>query len=204
MVKQTCYSVYANVFMLVGLNFYVKPISDCIGFCKFHFYFRVPNSFVTYFSEYINLVIFVIVFLLRCCLSSHALFDYFFSSQSLFSVIFTMVLNSLMLFLLFSCNLCSILVQFLNVTIFCSPVWQETLFIVMPEVIGFVHIYFCGFLFVWNILVQVWCLYIIFFGDFAYRTLCCFLMFYYWFRRDFFCCIWQNHSLQIWYNILML
>jgi hypothetical protein len=31
---------------------------------------------------------------------------------------------------------------------FSSPVWQEILFIVMPEVIGFVHIYFCGSLFI--------------------------------------------------------
>jgi hypothetical protein len=62
----------------------------------------------------------------------------------LFSVIFTIVLNSLMLFILCSGNLYNILVQFLNMTIFCTPVWQEILFTVMPEVIGFLHVYFCG------------------------------------------------------------
>jgi hypothetical protein len=92
MVKQTCYSVYANVFMLVGLNFFVKHIFDCIGFCKFHFYFRIPNSFVTYISEYVNFVNFGIVFLWRCCLSSHALFDYFIS---VIVVIFSDIYNAI-------------------------------------------------------------------------------------------------------------
>jgi hypothetical protein len=79
MVNQTCFSVYTNVFMLVGLNFYVKPISDFIGFCKFHFYFRVSDSFVTYFSECVNFVNFCNCVSLAL-LSSHALFDYFFLS----------------------------------------------------------------------------------------------------------------------------
>jgi hypothetical protein len=61
-----------------------------------------------------------------------------------------MVLNSLMLFILFNGNLCNISVQLLNVTIFLA-VWQEILFILMPEVIGFLHIYISVFPYLFEI-----------------------------------------------------